>query len=136
MYDQVALYTLEHARTDPSFIHQYAVDAYAAQHAAEATKTIRTAFALIGLYLHVEKNYSGKRVQRAHMQLAKKRKQWPAFESPAHVGDVTVADVLRAKPGTDRDQMIKMWCASVWEAWRDSHPQVRDLVRTELAVVF
>ena len=117
MYDQVALYTLEHARTDPSFIHQYAVDAYAAQHAAEATKTIRTAFALIGLYLHVEKNYSGKRVQRAHMQLAKKRKRWPAFKPPAHVGDITVADVparqARHRPGPDDKDVVRVRLGSM-----------------------
>jgi hypothetical protein len=133
-YDQLAFYTLEHGRTDPSFIHQYIVDAYAAQHPTESAKTIRTAFALVGLYLHIEKHYSGKQVQLAHMALAKKRKQWPAFDPPAYIGDITVADVLRTKPGAERDRAIDKWCASVWRSWSNSHQDIRDLVRNELGV--
>ncbi len=134
MCDQLAFYTLEHGRTDPSFIHQTAVDAYAAQHPAESQKPIKTAFALIGLFLHLERGYSGREVQLAHMQLARKRKQWPAFEPPARLGDITVADVLRAKPGAERDRMIERWCAAVWEAWRDSHRAVEEIVRGDLGV--
>ena len=134
MYDQLAFYTLEHGRTNPSFIHQYIVDAYAAQHPNDGAKTIRIAFALIGLYLHIEKGYSGKEVQLAHMQLAKKRKQWPAFDPPEKLGDITVGSVLNAKPGADRDQMIEKWCVSVWESWRGSQQEIRNLVRSELGV--
>ncbi len=72
-YNELSYYTLAH--TDPSFIHQHIVDAYAAQHADENTKSITLTFALVGLYLHIEKKYSGKEVQRAHMQLANQRKQ-------------------------------------------------------------
>jgi hypothetical protein len=132
LWDQVAFYTLEHARTDLSFIHQYVVDAYAAQHPAETTKNIRTAFALIGLYLHVEKGYTGKQVQLAHMQMAKTRNQWPSFIPPTKLGDITVADVLNTRLGTERDAMIEKWCASVWEAWHPRHQEVKDLVQIEL----
>lgn len=52
---------------DAFFIHQVAVDAYAAQHAGPASKTITIAFALIGLCLLLERGYTGKAVQRAHM---------------------------------------------------------------------
>jgi len=72
LYNELACHTLAHG--DPSFIHQYIVDAYAAQHADEKTKPIGLAFALVGLYLHIERHYSGKEVQRAHMKLAKKKK--------------------------------------------------------------
>jgi len=127
LYDELSCYTL--ARGDAAFIHQNIVDAYAAQHAGRNVRTITTAFALIGLYLHVEKNYSGRKVQLAHIRLAKKRKPWPAFHPPACSGAVTVADVLRAEPGLAWDQAIKQWCISVWEAWHDSHQKVRDLAR-------
>ena len=50
---------------DAFFIHQVAVDAYAAQHAGPASKTITIAFALIGLCLLLERGYTGKAVQRA-----------------------------------------------------------------------
>jgi hypothetical protein len=129
-FDELCFYTLAHH--DPSFIHQHAVDAYTAQHANETGKPIGLAFALIGLYLHVEKQYSGRQVQRAHMQLAKTRKPWPRFRIPEERGTVTVADVLAAPPGRERDDAIKRWCASVWAAWRDSHDQARALLQDQL----
>lgn len=67
LYNQLAFYTLAHP--DPAFIHQLLVDAYGAQHADETTKPIAVLFSLIGLYLHLEKGYTGKQVQRAHMRL-------------------------------------------------------------------
>jgi hypothetical protein len=36
---------------DSAFVHQYVVDAWAAQHAENGSKPIGVAFALIGLYL-------------------------------------------------------------------------------------
>jgi Family of unknown function (DUF5946) len=129
-YDLLAYYTLDHP--DPSFIHQHIVDAFAAQTADENTKPIRTTFALIGLYLFLEKGFSGKEVQSAHVQLAKKRKQWPEFDLPQQRGGINVSDVLETPPGAERDEMIRKWCASVWEAYGASHKEVADLVQKEL----
>lgn len=126
-FNELSYYTLTHG--DPTFIHQYIVDAYAAQHADENSKPIQVAFALIGLYLHIEKHYSGKEVQRAHMRLAKKKKQWHVFDLPAHRGIIGVYDVLHAKPGPERDRAIKEWSASVWEAWSESQAKVADLAQ-------
>jgi hypothetical protein len=125
-YYELSYYTLSHG--DPFFIHQYIVDAYAAQHADEKSKPIKVAFALVGLYLHIEKHYSGKEVQIAHMRLAKKKQQWPIFDLPAHRGNIGVSYVLRAKPGPERDRAINEWSVSVWEAWSESHTKVADLV--------
>ena len=69
-------------------------------------------FALAGLYLHVEKDYSGKQVQRVHMLLGKQRKPWPTFTLPADRGDITVSDVMETAPGPERDQAIHRWCIS------------------------
>lgn len=127
---ELSCYTQTHS--DPSFIHQYAVDAFAAQNADENTKPITLAFALIGLYLHIEKNYSGKEVQWAHVKLAKHRKQWPMFDIPEYRGNITVYDVIAAPEGPERDKMIRKWSASVWEAYSESHKKVADLVENEL----
>jgi len=126
-FNELSYYTLSHA--DPAFIHQYIVDAYAAQHADEKSKPIKIAFALIGLYLHIEKHYSGKEVQKAHMRLAKKKKQWPLFDLPANRGNIGVYNVLGTEPGPPRDRAIKEWSASVWEAWSESHSKVADLAQ-------
>ena len=121
-YHELAYYTLAHTSAD--FIHQYVVDAFAAQHASASDKPIRLAFALAGLYLHIEHHYSGKEVQRAHQALATAKRAWPMFSIPEHRGDVTVADVLAAAPGAARDRMIEAWCRSVWDAFAGSHPAV------------
>ena len=123
---ELSLYTLAHG--DPFFIHQVAVDAYAAQHASSASKAITIAFALIGLCLLLERGYTGKAVQRAHMRFANQSKRWHTFDPPAHRGSVTVADVLSAVPGSERDAAIIRWARSVWMAWEQAHPAVRTLI--------
>ena len=121
-YNELAAYTLAHG--GPAFIHQHVVDAFAAQHACEDSKPIGVAFALIGLYLHVERGRSGKEVQQAHMRLGRRRREWPVFDLPATRGDMTIADVLDAAPGPERDRAIDDWCASVWKAWSGSRARV------------
>ena len=119
---ELACYTLGHP--EPAFIHQYIVDAYAAQHADDHAKLISIAFALAGLYLHLERGYSSRAVQQAHMRLARKKQPWPHFTPPTDRGATTVADVLRATLGAERDEAIRRWAASAWKAWSESHGQV------------
>jgi Family of unknown function (DUF5946) len=126
LYGELAAYTL--TRGDPAFLHQLAVDAYGAQHAGEGVRPIATAFALIGLYLTFERGYSGRQVQAAHGRFARRAKRWPRFDPPPHAGTLTVADVLRAQPGADRDTMLRRWGMSVWEAWSAEHARVASLV--------
>jgi uncharacterized protein DUF5946 len=130
-YHELCAYSLTHA--DPAFLHQHVVDAFAAQCANESTKPITLTFALVGLYLHVEKGQSGRQVQRVHMLLAGGRKNWPRFDLPFDRGDVTVADVMRVPAGPARDAMIDTWCACVWAAYRACHAQIAELIQTELA---
>ena len=98
-YNELCYYTLAHR--DPSFIHQYVVDAFAAQYADEQTKPIKLTFALVGLYLHVEKQFSGKLVQRVHMDLAQQKRLWPSFALPNARGALTAADVLAVPTGSE-----------------------------------
>jgi len=128
-FHELAFYTLAHA--DPCFIHQHVVDAFAAQNASESDKPIKVAFALIGLYLHVENGCTGREVQAAHVRLARDKRAWPRFSLPGARGAITAADVIAAAPGSDRDRMIEAWCRSVWEAFAESHEMVAQLVPRE-----
>jgi len=132
LYNELSFYTLAHG--DPAFIHQNVVDAFAAQHAEESTKPITIVFALIGLYLHVEKGFTGKQVQRAHMQLAKYRRQWFMPALPLDRGAIRIQDVLAVAPGPARDAMIRKWCESAWQPWSASRQQIVDLAKGELGV--
>jgi hypothetical protein len=126
-YEELQCYTLAHR--DPAFIHQHVVDAFAAQHADEETKPITLTFALIGLCLHVDYGFSGGQVQRAHMALARHRRGWPSLQLPVDRGVLTVADVVVRPEGQARDEAIDRWCASVWTAYKETHPAVVALLR-------
>jgi hypothetical protein len=132
LYDELSCYTL--SLSAPTFIHQYVVDAYAVQHAVEKAKPITIAFALAGLYLHNEKGFSGREVQRAHMKLARNKQPVPRFELPEEKGEFTVADVMCHVPGQDRDKAIERWSASVWRAWKNSHARVAEWLEAERIV--
>lgn len=114
-YDELWAYTLTHG--DPAFIHQHVVDAFAAQTATPASKPIGVTFALVGLYLHVERRFTGRAVQRAHMQMARRKRDWPAFVLPVARGDITAETVIAVPAGPARDAAIERWCESVWSAF-------------------
>ena len=132
LWSELAFYTLAHP--DPRFLHQHAVDAYTAQNADESTKPIALVFALMGLFLHLEKGYTGRQVQRAHMQLANQSKQWPRLPLSAERGEIRIEHVLVASPGADRDAMIERWCASVWQSWDSNRNTVAQLACQHLGI--
>jgi hypothetical protein len=129
---ELMYYTLAHG--DPAFIHQHAVDAYAVQNATEDSKPISVMFGLIGLYLHLERGFTGRQVQRAHMQLGTPRRTWSMPALPEHRGVIRVADVLDSPPGEKRDAMIDAWCKSVWVACESLNGQIGETVAAELGV--
>ena len=128
-YQELCFYTLAH--DDPAFVHQHVVDAYAAQSADVHAKPIKLAFALIGLYLHLECGFTGKEVQHAHMRLAAQRKDWPTFPLPQDRGTLSAIDVLAHPPGIARDAAIEAWCACVWHIYRHSHTAVAALLQEQ-----
>ena len=124
-YDQVYAYTMGR----PGFILQHVVDAFAAQTASDLSKPIGVTFALVGLYLRVERQFSGSEVQKVHMRLGREKRRWPALDLPRDRGSMTVADVLAAPEGHDRDHAIDAWCRCVWTAFGDSRPAIIGLLR-------
>jgi hypothetical protein len=126
-YDELYVYTMSRGRD--RFILQHVVDAQAAQTATEQTKPLGLTFSLVGLYLHVERGFSGRRVQEVHMELARTKRPWPSIALPADRGSLTPADVLAVPPGADRDAAIDGWCASVWATYQAARPQIIELLR-------
>ena len=124
-FSELSCYTV--SKGDPEFLHQHAVDAYEAQHAGGRTKDITVVFGLAGLYLALEKGYTGREVQQAHMRMAKVRKDWPRLEPPARPAPVTVKDVLAVPEGPERDAVIRTWMAAVWVSWLDRQARVREI---------
>jgi hypothetical protein len=124
-YDEVYFYTMRR----PEFILQHVVDAFAVQTASDAGKPIKVVFGLVGLYLHVEKQFTGHRVQKAHMVMGRRRRAWPHVELPEDRGSMTVIDVLAAAAGPERDRAIDDWCRSVWTAFGGNRQTIVALLR-------
>lgn len=124
-YDEAYVYAMGR----PGFILQHVVDAFAVQTATEESKPISVVFGLAGLYLYIEKQFSGRQVQAAHATLARKKREWPAIRLPGKGGSITAVDVLAAPAGPERDKAIEDWCRSVWSAFQDNRAAIIDLLR-------
>jgi hypothetical protein len=124
-YDEVYVYTMGR----PGFILQHVVDAFAVQTAKQDSKPIGVVFGLIGLYLHVEKQFSGRQVQEVHMKLGSGKREWPSINFPEDRGTMTVVDVLAASAGSERDVAIDNWCRSVWTSFAGNRQTIIGLLR-------
>jgi hypothetical protein len=124
-YDEVYVYTLGR----PGFILQHVVDAFAVQTANDESSPIGVVFGLVGLYLHVEKQFSGRQVQKVHMELARRKREWPNVDVPEDRGSMTVADVLATSAGPERDMAINNWCRSAWTAFSTNRQTIITLLR-------
>ena len=123
-FDEVYVYSMGR----PGFILQHVVDAFAVQTYNNESKPISLVFGLLGLYLHLEKQFSGRQVQRVHMQLGRAKREWPPIHLPKDRGAITVADVLAASAGHERDLAINDWCSSVWTAFSANRQTIIDLL--------
>ncbi|HKV26244.1 MAG TPA: DUF5946 family protein [Candidatus Acidoferrum sp.] len=124
-YEEVYVYTMGR----PGFILQHVADAFTVQTATPKIKPIALVFGLAGLYLHLEKNFSGRQVQKMHMKMARFKRVWPTLPLPEDRGGFSVLDVLAAVPGPARDRAIDVWCRSVWSAFAGARPAIVSLLR-------
>ena len=122
LFEELSFYTLSHADSD-YFIHQLIVDAFTAQTALKDTKNISLVFSLVGLYLLIEKNYTGKQIQQAHTVLSNYKDYLPVIKLPENRGEITISEVLKSE--LNRDEMIKKWCSSVWKEYESSKEDIK-----------
>jgi hypothetical protein len=115
-HNELQAYTLYHGNV--AFIHQHVVDAWGAQRAQPTEKPLRLLFSLAGLFLKIERGFSGRQVQKAHRELALQNRKAADFIFPTTAGSMTPMDVMQHPEGDARDQAIDRWCESVWNAWR------------------
>jgi len=88
---------------------------------------------LVGLYLAVERGFTGRQVQQAHMELAGRTGKgfdWPRLEPPEPTWDMTVSDVWNTEAGEQREESIKKWAETVWRSWTHEHDRIRALCET------
>src|SRR3982751_2006021 len=124
-HDELYAYTMGRK----NFILQHVVDASIAQTAPAVNPPhIGVIFSLAGLYLHVEKGFTGKQVQNAHRVMGKVKRSWPDVIWPTQRGDMTACDVLAMPAGRERDEAIDEWCKQVWAAFSPNRSMVAQLL--------
>jgi hypothetical protein len=115
--------------------HQTCVDSYAAQHVGPQMRPMTVCFALNGLYLVLERGWSGIAARDAHGHLARTvvRADWPNFEPPSEAGPLTVLDGALSADLDAQGAAIEAWGRSVWATWSHVHDAVRQLTDRQLA---
>lgn len=116
------------AQPPGTFVHQTAVDAYAAQH-CPATDLRMLVFALLGLHLVLDDGCTGRQVQRVHQALARLEHPLPQLDPlPCRgVGTAVAAAADAARLGVE--PAVHAWAAAVWQAYAPAHATVREWSR-------
>jgi hypothetical protein len=134
LYGEVQGFELEHIELVRDY-HQLAVDAYTAQHAPREVDgdlpPIGVAYALVGLYLALDRGVPGVEVRAAHQRMGKPDPSWPRLPAPTSTGPVTVFDVAATGAMVDsaggHGEAVRSWAAAVWQAWASQHAAVAAL---------
>jgi hypothetical protein len=132
VYGEVVSYGALHA-VQLGRWHQTCVDAFTAQHVGPKTAPLTVAFALNGLYLVLERGFSGIQVREAHGYLTNTVDSWERRSLPRSVGSMTAFDVALAADPADHAVLVERWGRSVWDAWAHVHEAVAELTDRQLA---
>ena len=109
-------------------VHRLTVDAYAAQHPGTFSPQAigSVGVHLVRLHLQLERGLPHDRANDAMLHTSSRlKKDFVWLDPPAHLGDVTVLDVLEAEDPDDHMARVRAWAASVWEAWTPHQDTVR-----------
>jgi hypothetical protein len=123
LYTQVVGYEMEHLARLGRY-HQLTVDAYGAQHPGTPSPPISTAFALIGLSLALEHDWSGTAVRAAQQFLAQRYSTWPTFRDRSNGPVLTVSGVVGVTTPDEHADRIQVWARTVWASWAPEHHRV------------
>ena len=120
---------LEREYSDPTYmeVHRLSVDAYAVQHTGTPCRhSIQSVGVhLIRLCLFFEHDLSPEDANDAMLVAARYKQRFVWLEPPASLGQVTVADVVRAKSVQAHKAVVKAWAKGAWAAWSPHHDTIR-----------
>ena len=107
-------------------VHRLSVDAYAAQHPGRPSpQSIQSvAVHLIRLCLILEGGLPMAAANDAMLKAGEQSARFVWLTPPANRGDVTVADVSRARSDAEHLELVRAWAQSVWRAWSPHHQTI------------
>ncbi len=80
---------------------------------------------LVRLHLQLERGLPHDEANDAMLEISSRaREGFVWLDPPASLGGVTVLDVLDAGSAGEHMERVRVWAASVWEAWAPHHETV------------
>ena len=123
-----ALRADEMLRFPASAWNNLTVDAYMAQHpgSGDDRRDRQSVFVhLVSLCAAVERGASASRSPDVLRSVLARRSAFPLLSRPRGPGELTLLSVAGASTLHDHDARVRAWAASVWESWREHHPEIR-----------
>lgn len=108
-------------------IHRLMQDAYAVQHAGDASSQAVQSLGmhLISLHLSLERGIEAARIPRELGRAVADPSEFHWLEPPTVGNWLTILDVSGARDLRDHTSRVQRWAQSVWEAWSQHHETVR-----------
>ena len=115
-------------------VHRMSVDCYAVQHpgkpSPQSINSVGTH--LIRLSLFLEGGLNQDQANNAMLKAIKQKEKFVWLEPPESRGELTVADVVKARNAEEHIKLVKKWTESTWEAWSAHHATVKDWMRYQV----
>ena len=107
-------------------LHKLTVDTYAVQHPGIDVPPARRSVAihLSRLYLFLERKLPIEQVNAAMPAISARKDQLPWLTPPTMQGTLTVQSLADASL-SDHEAALLAWAQSVWTAWCEHHPTIR-----------
>lgn len=121
----------EYENTKLMEIHRLSVDAYAVQHpGGKDRQSIQSVGAhLIRLCLFIEHNLSPENANAAMLIAAKHKHKYTWLKPPDSLGNITAADVHKAKDAAEHKKIVRAWANESWMAWSAYHGVIRSWIK-------
>lgn len=117
----------EYSNIQYASVHGLTVDAYAVQHPTNTSpQNIQSvAIHLMSLCAIFEMNMERHQAPKLLKELSQNKGKYERLSPPDSMGNITVADVYKAKNAPEHKQLVQDWAKSAWMAWSDHHATVK-----------
>lgn len=114
--------------------HRITVDAFAVQHygkpSSQAIHSVN--LHLASMYLIYEKGFDLKLADKGLTTLANYKSELFWLNPPENVGNITVADIIKAQTAMEHCKLVYEWGNSVWKAWTNHHETIKVFVERHI----
>ncbi len=117
----------EYSNPDYFEVHRLTVDAYAVQHPGSTDRQSIQSIGvhLIRLCLFLEHGLTAENANDAMLEAGKYKHTFKWLEPPKSLGNITAADVYKAKNIEEHKSIVRAWAQSTWDAWSKHHDTIR-----------